>query len=101
MNYLERSDSDLPIDERWAFLGWNEVNYGDNPQNVKFIDPEEELTIIGNKSYYAHYKKENARTNASNSKYFIFDKANGAISIDPNYRHTFSGKLTIPKSYDN
>ena len=101
LNYAERSEEGLNIDERWAFLGWNEVNYGDNPQNVKFINPDEELTVIGNKEYYAHYKKENTRTNASASKYFTFNETNGTISINPEYRDTFSGKLTIPKQYNN
>jgi hypothetical protein len=62
--------------------GWAETNYGEEFKEEDLITNKITLSATGNRSYYAHYKKENVREVASNADYFIFNETTSTISIN-------------------
>ena len=116
-NFLYRDSSDLDIYERWTFKGWSINNYGEaNHPNPVYLDTSN-LVVTGNLTAYAHFVKEDVRTNPTKEEYFDFvetvvETFDGnmsnpqrnhygyAINIKEEYRKILEGKITLPKLYN-
>ena len=127
VNYHYRDSSDLDVYERWAFQGWSTTRYSDGPHpNPIYVDLSS-LKITNNMTLRAHYIKEDVRKVATKDEYFEYSKSPITVSvitgnktmnqnnvlvdetvsytgykinINPLYRDTLKGKVTLPSMHN-
>lgn len=93
-NYYYRDSSDLEDVLRWGFQGWSKYIYGDNAvQNPEYFDIVN-TPITGDLILNAHFVKENCTKVASPMEYFQIE--GNTINLNPIYKNTLKGKITIP-----
>ena len=93
-NYHYRDSADLKTEMRWAFQGWSQYKYGDNPVlNPAYVDLDN-LVVTNTVLLYGHYLQENCQKVASRAEYFA--TSGTTIELHPDYVGKLAGKITIP-----
>ena len=120
IKYLTKSDTDLPLEQRYTFKGWiSEKDYG-NSLNPTIIDLDTTRVVYDNLNLYAYYVIENVYDVATDLKYFNIEQENidielthyltndtstsetislgrqYVISLKDEYKNTLGGKITLP-----
>ena len=96
--WYKEPSATMKFEERWAFQGWSQSNYGtqQNVANPSYVDLRD-LEVRSLTRLYAHFKTEDCRKVASSAEYFKFE--NDIVSIKDEYRDVLKGKITIPSEY--
>lgn len=101
--HYRAADSGMAEHMRWAFQGWSKTQYKD----VEVKNPQYEdlatMIVTNDVTLHGHYLKEDCREVASKSDYFIYETTQTGdrmISINPAYRDSLQGKITLPSEYD-
>ena len=68
-NYYYKDESQLPLEEKYTFLGWCPTR---NAVNPTFIDPTN-LKVEGSLTLYAYFKRESVTITPAKLDYFNID----------------------------
>lgn len=112
IDYWCKDDDDkLGEYERYGFRGWiSEADYlkvQDNANYKPTVYDFDTLKVIDDMTLYTYYEIEDARYVASNSVLFTFSPitikgvSGYSIAINPYFRHSIAGKMTLPNKYNN